>query len=184
MKDEQALLKACLKGEGSAAEELYRRFAPKMMVVCYRYAADREQAKDLLQEGFIRVFEQLHTFRSEGSLEGWIRRVIVNVALENYRKTAREREIFSRTATHMQEEDQPIAANDILAQLSFQELLQFIQELTPAYRLVFNLYVFEGLKHHEIAQQLGISEGTSKSNLSDARKILQRRIEKVMFDVK
>ncbi|MFN8353775.1 MAG: RNA polymerase sigma factor [Spirosomataceae bacterium] len=184
MKDEKALVKACAKGDGSAFEELYRRFASKMLVVCNRYARDKDEAKDILQEGFIRIFEQIHTFRHEGSLEGWIRRIMVNIALEHYRKYVRERDRESGSVEHLTEDDHPLSAQDILSHISFNELMQMIQELTPAYRMVFNLYVFEGLKHHEIATQLGISEGTSKSNLADARRILQRRIESVMFDVR
>jgi RNA polymerase sigma-70 factor (ECF subfamily) len=182
LKDEKALVKGCTNGDGSAFEELYRRYASKMLVVCNRYARDKDEAKDLLQDGFIRIFEQIHTFRGEGSLEGWIRRIMVNIALENYRKHAREREFTS--SEHLTEDDHPLSAQDILSQVSFNELLQIVQELTPAYRMVFNLYVFEGLKHHEIAEKLGISEGTSKSNLADARRILQRRVESVMFNVR
>lgn len=176
MTDDEKLIKACLKGDGAAFEALYRRFSAKMLAVCYRYCHDRHQAEDLLQEGFIKVFEQLKKFRHEGSFEGWIRRIMVLTALEKYRKDTREREGNQGRVEDLEGAMQPMSADDIYSQLSFDELVALIQNLPPAYRMVFNLYVFEGMKHEEIAQQLGISTGTSKSNLSDARRILQKQI--------
>lgn len=174
--DDEKLIKACLNGDGAAFEALYCRFAAKMLAVCYRYCHDRDEAEDLLQEGFIKVFEQLKKFRHEGSFEGWIRRIMVLTALEKYRKDTRERESSYGRVADLDRAMQPVSADDIYSQLSFDELVALIQKLTPAYRMVFNLYVFEGMKHEEIAQQLGISAGTSKSNLSDARRILQKQI--------
>ena len=176
MTDDEKLIKACLNGDGAAFETLYRRFSAKMLAVCYRYCQDRHEAEDLLQEGFIKVFEQLKNFRHEGSFEGWIRRIMVLTALEKYRKDTRERESNQGRVEDLEGAMQPMSADDIYSQLSFDELVALIQNLTPAYRMVFNLYVFEGMKHEEIAQQLGISTGTSKSNLSDARRILQKQI--------
>jgi RNA polymerase sigma-70 factor, ECF subfamily len=184
LKDEQSLIKACTKGDGAAFEALYQRFAPKLLVVCNRYAPNSEEAKDLLQEGFIKIFQQIHTFRNDGgSFEGWMKRIMVNTALEQYRKMTREREQTGYSLSELTDYNQPIASQDIISQINFDELLSMVQELSPSYRMVFNLYVFEGMKHHEIATQLGITEGTSKSNLSDARRLLQQRIEKVMFDI-
>lgn len=180
--EEQQLIKACLKGEGAAFEALYRRFAAKMLAVCHRYAHDREEAKDLLQEGFIRVFESLPKFRDEGSFEGWIRRIMVLTALEFYRKNTRHRESYGGNIEQLHDEYHPVSADDIYAQMNFEELIAMIQELPPAYKMVFNLYVFEGMKHEEIARELNISVGTSKSNLSDARRILQKRVEKVILN--
>lgn len=174
--DDQKLIKACLNGDGAAFEALYRRFAAKMLAVCYRYCHDRAEAEDLLQEGFIKVFEQLKKFRHEGSFEGWIRRIMVLTALEKYRKDTRERESSYGRVADLDGAMQPVSADDIYSQLSFDELVALIRNLTPAYRMVFNLHVFEGMKHEEIAQQLGISVGTSKSNLSDARRTLQKQI--------
>jgi RNA polymerase sigma-70 factor (ECF subfamily) len=181
--DDKRLAMACAEGDSVAFDRLYHRYASKMLVVCYRYARDRDEANDLLQEGFIRVFEQIHTFRGAGSLEGWIRRVIVSVALANYQRNYVARNQTVSLSDDRSEDDQPFTAEDITSQISFNDMLRMIQNLTPAYRMVFNLYVFEGMKHHEIASQLGISEGTSKSNLAQARRILQERITKVMFDV-
>ncbi len=174
--DDEKLIKACLNGDGAAFEALYRRFAAKMLAVCYRYCHDRAEAEDLLQEGFIKVFEQLKKFRHEGSFEGWIRRIMVLTALEKYRKDTRERESSYGRVADLDGAMQPVSADDIYSQLSFDELVALIRNLTPAYRMVFNLHVFEGMKHEEIAQQLGISVGTSKSNLSDARRTLQKQI--------
>lgn len=172
---ESQLIKACLRGEASAYEDLYRRYAPKMMVVCKRYVGDYEDAKDLLQEGFMKIFQELHRFRNEGSFEGWIRRIMVNISLEHYKKTVKPNQQLDDILL-LNDYSQPIADQDIESQLSAEELLLLVQTLPPAYRMVFNLYVFEGFKHHEIAKQLGIGEGTSKSNLQDARRILQKKI--------
>jgi RNA polymerase sigma-70 factor (ECF subfamily) len=172
---ESQLIKACLRGEALAYERLYQQYAPKMMVVCKRYVNDYEDAKDLLQEGFMKVFQELHRFRNEGSFEGWVRRIMVNVSLEHYKKVVKpghQLDDISLLTDHFQ----PIADQDIESHLSAEELLLLVQTLPPAYRMVFNLYVFEGFKHHEIAKQLGIGEGTSKSNLQDARRLLQKKI--------
>ena len=182
MEDSQ-LIKSCLQGEESAYNALYTKYAPKMLVVCSRYVTDYEDASDLLQEGFIKVFEELHRFRNEGSLEGWIRRIMVNNALNHYKKM---------TTTKYQTDDiselkYDIADDsnvDIDSQLSNNELLLLVQTLPPSYRMVFNLYVFEGYKHHEIATKLGIGEGTSKSNLQDARRLLQQKLNVLNKEIK
>lgn len=172
---ESQLIKACLRGEASAYEDLYRRYAPKMMVVCKRYVGDYEDAKDLLQEGFMKVFQELHRFRNEGSFEGWIRRIMVNVSLEHYKKIVKPNHQLEDISL-LNDHSQPATDQNIESQLSADELLLLVQALPPTYRMVFNLYVFEGFKHHEIAKLLGIGEGTSKSNLQDARRILQKKI--------
>lgn len=180
---ESQLIKSCLKGEASAYNALYETYAPKMLVVCSRYVTDYEDAKDLLQEGFIKVFEELHRFRNEGSFEGWIRRIIVNNALNHYKKM---------TTTKYQTDDINELKYDITddsnigidSQLSNNELLALVQSLPPGYRMVFNLYVFEGYKHHEIANKLGIGEGTSKSNLQDARRLLQQKLNTLNKETK
>ena len=180
MKTQEEIIKRCLKGDETAFSTLYLQFSSKMMVVCTRYSSDYESAQDLLQEGFIRVFQHLHQFKNEGSLEGWIRRIIVNLALETYRKNVNLRHQAELPSEY--ESEHPLSAEDILSQLNANELLSLVQQLPPTYRLVFNLYEFEGAKHHEIAQQLGISEGTSKSNLHDAKKLLQKWVSKLMYD--
>jgi len=146
-----------------------------MFAVCYRYSRSREEAEDTLQEGFVKVFENLKNFKNEGSLEGWIRRIMVNMAIQKYRKHANrlpDVEIDSEDAAHSFSEN-------AISDLGAKELIALIQKLPPKSQLVFNLYVMEGFSHKEIAAQLGISEGTSKSNLHDARASLQKTLNKM-----
>lgn len=144
----------------------------KMFVVCLRYAKNREEAEEILQEGFLKVFEHIHQFKFEGSFEGWMRKIMVNCALQKYRSKSQLRMVVGSDHVEFEQQDN----EEILSRLGAKELLLLVQQLPPAYRLVFNLFVFEGLKHREIATLLKISEGTSKSNLSDARLLLQKAI--------
>lgn len=166
----ELILKGCLTGDRVSQQKLYNSYSRKMMGVCMWYAKNREEAEEILQDGFIRVFKYLKSFTGEGSFEGWMRKIMVSAALTKYRnKSAHLRPVIEFNAE----------MHDIYEEPSFmyaydeQQLLKLIQTLSPAYRLVFNLYVFEGMKHREIAKSLNISESTSKSNLADARKILQ-----------
>jgi RNA polymerase sigma factor (sigma-70 family) len=156
-------------------ELLYQRFSSKMYAVCLRYASNADDAQDLLQEGFIKVFRNLAKFRKEGSFEGWIRRVFVNTAIEHYRKKVNLNSIGDR-------EEQTIADTslNILDQLGEQDIIQLVQELAPGYRSVFNMYVIEGYSHKEIGEIMGISEGTSKSQLARAKAILQKKVEEFL----
>jgi RNA polymerase sigma factor (sigma-70 family) len=161
-------------------EELYNRFAGKMYAVCLRYSNNADDARDLLQDGFIKVYRNLHRFRAEGSFEGWVRRVFVNSSIEHFRKKA----VQLATVTDREEstiEDTDISALDNLAE---QDIINLVQELSPGYRTVFNLYVIEGYSHKEIGDQLGISEGTSKSQLARARAILQKKVSQYLSDTK
>ncbi|TAG98782.1 MAG: RNA polymerase sigma factor [Sphingobacteriales bacterium] len=153
-------------------ELLYKTYSPKMYGVCLRYAGNPDDAQDILQEGFVKVFKNLTRFRGDGSFEGWIRRIFVNTAIEHYR-----RKVNMYPVTENQEntiEDKDWTAFDRLA---LKDLLEIIQELSPGYRTVFNLYVVEGYTHKDIADILGISEGTSKSQLARAKAILQNVIK-------
>ena len=145
-----------------------------MYTVCLRYANSRDEAKDLLQEGFIKVFDCLHQFKFEGSFEGWMKRVVVNIALQKIRSRS---PLHAIIPIENVPETEAVGEKDILSHLGTKELLQLVQELPTIYRMVFNLYVFEGMKHKEISKLLGISEGTSKSNLHDARIILQKKLK-------
>jgi RNA polymerase sigma-70 factor (ECF subfamily) len=166
------LISRCIKGERAAQAALYTQLAPRMFVVCQRYARNREEAEEVLQEGFMKMFDHLDQYKSTGSFEGWVRKIMVNCALQRYRNKS-----YLHAVSEVDDEHHAFAeAEHIHAQLSAKELLRLVQELPPAYKMVFNLYVFEGMKHREIAGLLGISEGTSKSNLSDARAILQKAI--------
>jgi RNA polymerase sigma factor (sigma-70 family) len=161
-------------------EELYNRFSGKMYAVCLRYANNSNDAQDLLQEGFIKVYRNLHRFRAEGSFEGWIRRVFVNSSIEHFRKKSLQ---LSKVS---EKEESSIGDTDISAldNLAEKDIINLIQELSPGYRTVFNLYVIEGFSHKEIAAQLGISEGTSKSQLARARTILQKKVSHYLSDTK
>ncbi len=145
-----------------------------MFTVCFQYSKSREEAEDTFHEGFMKVFENIKKFENTGSLEGWIRRIMVNTAIEKYRKNSR---LFLVVSIDDNEEFlNHYSTDDILSQIEADDLMRLIQNLPPAYKMVFNLYVFEGLKHKEISAQLGISEGTSKSNLYEAKAILQKQI--------
>ena len=172
--NELQLIKGCIKGDKNFQSSLYNLYAPKMIIVCLRYSKKREEAEEILQNGFIRVFKFLHQYKSQGSLEGWIRKIMVNCALQKLKNEIHLKPVVSLETVVT---DQSFC-NNILEYINGKELLNLVQTLPPAYRMVFNLYVFEGMKHREIAELLNIAEGTSKSNLSDARNILQRRINK------
>lgn len=153
--------------------KMYNLFMQKMFLVCLQYCNNREEAEDVLQEGFMKVFEYLHQFKHQCPLEGWMRKIMVNCALRKYRNKRLMRPVVDiDTANVVGTDDE-----EILARLGTKELLTMIQKLPPAYRMVFNLFVFEDMKHREIAELLGIAEGTSKSNLAAARYILQKAVK-------
>jgi RNA polymerase sigma-70 factor (ECF subfamily) len=176
------LIAGCLRQDRTCQEALYKRFYGKMLGVTMRYARDRDEARDMLQEGFIKVFTSISNFSGKGSFEGWVRRIVVNTSIDHLRKNKHEYMIVS--SVHSRDGDLPDAVEDAdeneLLQLSEEQLIACIQQLSPAYRAVFNLYVMENLPHKEISERLGISEGTSKSNLAKARyqlkKILYQKI--------
>jgi len=146
-----------------------------MYVVCLRFCRSRHEAEEILQEGFIKMFAALHQYRDTGSFEGWVRKIMVNTALQRYRSQSAMHAVVSLDLApldHLQEKE------DIVSSLNAKELLALVQELPAAYRMVFNLYVFEGYQHKEIADLLDISEGTSKSNLHDARRWLKEKISR------
>jgi RNA polymerase sigma-70 factor (ECF subfamily) len=172
--DEKQLLTECLKGNIKAQKRLYEMFAPKMYGVCLRYAKDQDTAQDYLQEGFIRVFAHLDKFRHEGSLEGWIRRIVVNTALEKLRKM----DVFRNSVEVETALNKAHDSVQLMDQINADELLQLIQTLPTGFRTVFNLYAIEGYTHQEIADIMHISEGTSKSQYSRARQWLQHKLNK------
>lgn len=139
-----------------------------------RYAKDTYEAEDILQLGFIKVFQKVAEFRGEGSFEGWIRRIMANSAIESYRKNLRTLNVIDIDEVH----DQPQSTFD-MSGLELKDLMKLVQQLSNGYRLVFNMYVIEGFSHKEIAKELGISEGASKSQLSRARSILKEKILKM-----
>jgi RNA polymerase sigma factor (sigma-70 family) len=166
------LIDECLTGHINAQSNLYALYAPKMMVVCMRYAKNVEEAEEILHDGFVRVFKYLHTLKEVSALEGWIRKIMVNCALQKIKSEDKIGTIVQLEHVENELEDD----TDIVSHLSGKEMLLLIQKLTPAYSLVFNLYYFEGYKHKEIAELLNINEGTSKSNLFQAKRLLKEMI--------
>ena len=171
---EQELVAECRKENPAYQRALYQQYYRKMYGVCLRYANDKDDAQDILQEGFIRVFGKLDSFRGTGSLEGWIRRIMVHTSIEYYRRKSRYFMVDIEAATREADIEM-----DALAQMGREEILQQIQALPPGYRTVFNLYAVEGYTHQEIGEMLNISEGTSKSQLSRAKLILRDRLTKM-----
>jgi RNA polymerase sigma-70 factor (ECF subfamily) len=168
------LLEGCRRGERKSQELLYKSLASRMLGVCMRYAKDRFEAEDMLQMGFVKVFKKVSEFRGDGSFEGWIRRVMVNTAIETYRKNQRMLSVVDIDEVY----DAPQSTFD-MSGLETKDLLKLINQLSAGYKLVFNMYVIEGYSHREIAEQLGITEGASKSQLSRARAILKEKILKM-----
>lgn len=169
----EQLIQGCIRGDRHSQNKLYNIFKNKMFGVCLRYAKNREEAEEILHEGFLKVFEFVHQYKFEGSFEGWMRKIMVNCALQKYRKKRHLQAVVDIAETEVID----AGHEEIISQLGAKELLRMVQQLPPASRMVFNLYVFEGLKHREIAALLNISEGTSKSNLSDARYTLQKAVK-------
>jgi RNA polymerase sigma-70 factor (ECF subfamily) len=169
---ESDLINGCLNKDRKMQEMLYHRFSSKMYAVCLRYCKDADDAQDLLQDGFVKIFKNLEKFRGEGSFEGWIRRIFVNTSIEHFRKSLKN---FSVSDTQeVIVEDPSWNALDNLAE---KDIIKMIQKLSPGYRQVFNMYVIEGYAHKDIGEILGISEGTSKSQLARAKAILKKMVE-------
>jgi RNA polymerase sigma factor (sigma-70 family) len=173
LSDIKKIIKGCLAGNRRDQELLYRRYASKLYAVCLQYSGNDEEARDILQEGFIKIFENLNNYKHEGSFDGWVRRIIVNTALEKFRN---RHSLYRVDDIDTISEPEADPDNEDYAGLEAYDLLFIIRELPTKYRMVFNLYAIEGYSHKEIGKMLNISEGTSKSNLSRARTILQRRV--------
>lgn len=170
---ESELVEACLKKDRSAQKQLYDRFSRQMMSVCLRYGGNLETAQDMLQEGFIVVFEKLWQYKGEGALGGWIRRVIVTSALENLRKN-KKHDLTEEVIDHANSMD---VDPEILQNLALESLMQIIQDLPDGYRTVFNLFAIEGYSHKEIAETLKITESTSKTQYFKAKAYLRQQLE-------
>lgn len=163
-KSDKELIELCLKEKAQAQHALYQRYAGKMFGVCFRYAKNAEDAKDILQEAFIRVFNYLKDFKHEGSFEGWIRRITVNCAIRYYENNLRRLD----SGDWDQHPEVSVEAS-VLDQMSAEEIVSVINQLPDGYRIVFNLYAIEGFSHKEIAQELNIGESASRSQLARAR---------------
>ncbi|MBK6881603.1 MAG: sigma-70 family RNA polymerase sigma factor [Flavobacteriales bacterium] len=171
--DEQLVL-GCVKGDPVAQKALYQEFSRKMMSICMRYAHNRDQAQDILQDGFVKVFQKMDHYRGDGPLGGWIARTMVNTALDHIRKNKPYDQSLDLTeAGYLHSEDE-----HVLSDMSTSELMDLIQALPTGYRTVFNLFAIEGYPHKDIADMLGISENTSKSQFMKARAYLRKLLPK------
>src|ERR1700710_1390106 len=166
---EQAIITGCLHNDPSSQRELYNRYSPKMLSVCYRFGQSREDAEDMLQEGFIKVFTQIHTFQNKGAFEGWIRRIIVHTCINNLKKNKRFNEsvdIIHATTLQVREETVPSI-------VQAKQVVECIRLLPLGYRTVLNLYAIEGYSHKEISIMLEIEESTSRSQYTRAKQMLE-----------
>lgn len=171
---EQAILRACKEGDRKAQKALYDMLAPKMYALCLRYVGDRDTAQDILQDGFVTLFSKLDTYGGEGSFEGWARKIFVNTALQSLRRTDALKLSDDLSTAWGLASHEPGQVQD----LGYKEILGLIASLPGGYRTVFNMYVLEGYSHKEIAEALGISEATSRSQLQRARMMLQDKMKR------
>lgn len=167
------LINGCIEEDNDCQRLLYNRYAGKMLVVCLRYSSNRAEAEDNMQDGFVRMFGSIKKFNFSGSFEGWLRRIMVNSSLRNYRKLSFQNEV------EMKEGYDTSINENIVNQISEKELLEMVMKLPDGYRAVFNMFAIEGYEHTEIGEILGISAGTSRSQLSKARHWLQKELEKL-----
>lgn len=167
------LIEGCKAGNRLAQEKLYNQFSGKMFAICLRYAKDQMSAEDILQMSFVKIFMKIKDFKSDGFFEGWMRRVVVNTAIEHYRKKIKLLQVSSNDDAAIE-----LVDDTIFDKLEVNDLLKLVNSLPDGYRLVFNMYAIEGYSHKEIADILKISEGGSKSQLSRARQVLKTAIQK------
>jgi RNA polymerase sigma-70 factor (ECF subfamily) len=166
---EEAILQGCLKNNAAAQKALYQKYSAKMLVVCYRYGHNREDAEDMLQEGFIKVFSQIHTFENRGALEGWIRRIIVHTCINHLKKNKR----FNESVDIIHANSIQVREDNIPSIIQAKEVVECIRMLPIGYRTVLNLYAIEGFSHKEISTMLDIEESTSRSQYTRAKAMLE-----------
>ncbi|MBX7053262.1 MAG: RNA polymerase sigma factor [Flavobacteriales bacterium] len=178
----QALIAGCLKGDRRSQQAIHKMFYGKMKAVCMRYTRDGDQAMDIVQEGFLKVFNNLDKYSGVGTLEGWIRRIMVNLAIDRFRKLKNDFVLLgeNQSLEDWEEEvdEENDATDDEIYDITPEQIVDAMQQLSPAYRTVFNLYVYEDYTHQDIAEALGISVGTSKSNYAKARKNMKKLLLK------
>jgi len=167
------LIRGCVNEDESCQRELFRRYAGRMLGVCYRYAKNSMDAEDILQDAFIKVFKKMGQYKFQGSFEGWIRKIVVNTALKKYTVIRYDKEV---SGYEIKEHDESAMEPSAYSHLTEKELLGLINKLPEGYKLIFNLYVIEGYQHEEIATMLGIQPGTSRSQLVKARNMLKNQL--------
>ncbi|MDB5263798.1 MAG: polymerase sigma 70 [Adhaeribacter sp.] len=171
------LIQGCIEEERKSQKELYQLFYGYAMSVCLRYSQTPEEATEVLNDGFLKIFLKVKMYNPAMSFKGWLRRIMINTALDNYRHNLKH--YYAQDVTELERET---SAEGVEDKLGYEDLIRLVQELSPAYRTVFNLYVIDGFTHEEIATMLSVSVGTSKSNLSKARAHLQARLKKSLKD--
>ncbi len=178
--DDRQLVKECLRGKPGAQKELYEQFAKTMLGVCYRYTKSLKDAEDVLQDGFVKIFLNIHQYKFEGELGAWIHRIMVNTALNFLKRNRRYRDemVFTEQPLH------PVTDDDPAIHLDAKELADLIRQLPPGYQAVFNMHAVEGYTHVEIGEMLGISDGTSRSQYARARALLVSWINKNSMQTK
>jgi RNA polymerase sigma-70 factor (ECF subfamily) len=186
----QALIDGCLKGDRRSQQAVHKLYYGKMKAVCMRYTRDYDQANDVLQEGFLKIFNNLEKFTGVGTFEGWMRRIMVNLSIDRFRKLKHDFILLSepddieRYGDDTEEVLDEIDELEEIYSITPEQIIDAMQQLTPAYRTVFNLYVYEDYTHQDIAEALGISVGTSKSNYAKAKKNMKKLLLKNMHHVK
>lgn len=173
----QQLIKGCLEGDRKAQQAVYKLLYGKMKVVCMRYTRDTDQALDVLQEGFIKVFQNMERYSGAGSFEGWVRRIMVNLSIDRFRKQKNDLLLLNGSTSIEDYEDEVEDEPDVESvdyDFTPEQILEAMQQLSPAYKTVFNLYVFENYTHQDIAEALSISIGTSKSNFAKAKRNMKK----------
>lgn len=176
---EEAILQGCLKNQPASQQELYSRYSPKMLSVCYRFARNREDAEDMLQEGFIRVFTQIHQFQSKGSFEGWIRRIVVHTCINHLKKHKK----FNDSVDIAQAHTLQVREDSVPSIIQAKQVVECIRMLPIGYRTVLNLFAIDGYTHREIAGMLDIEESTSRSQYTRAKAMLEQILvqKKIIF---
>lgn len=174
---EPALIKGCVKGDRKCQELLYQKYSRLMYAICLSYTKDRATAQDILQDGFVKVFDKINTYNQQGSLEGWIKRIISNTAIDHFRKKS----ALNNYVEYEQAFDESDKGGNVLDHLNAAELLELVRKLPDGARVIFNLFALEGYSHKEISKKLNISEGTSKSQFSRARIMLQNLLKDLAY---
>jgi RNA polymerase sigma-70 factor (ECF subfamily) len=186
----QALIDGCLKGDRRSQQAIHKMFYGKMKAVCMRYTRDSDQAMDVLQEGFLKVFNNLEKYTGVGTFEGWMRRIMVNLSIDRYRRLKHdlillgEQNDIENWGGETDDESEDSGENEEIYDITPEQIIDAMQQLTPAYRTVFNLYVYEDYTHQDIAEALGISVGTSKSNYAKAKKNMKKLLTKNLHTIK
>lgn len=181
-KEVEEIYKGCVAGDRRSQKKLFDKFFGLFLGICFRYANNEDEAHDMTQQGFIKIFKKMDSYNGNGSFEGWMRRIIVNTAIDYYRK--RDKKTFSIDSTESMDMPDEFGEEDfseeVLSILGKDRLMDEIASLSPAYRTIFNLYVIEGYTHKEIAEKLTIAEGTSKSNLAKAKSNLRNKLNEIL----